>query len=57
MDTCQNCEFYSDKFPQRLNGLATLCVGTAVYNVTEGRKEDEKDVSSYWMILRKGKDT
>jgi hypothetical protein len=42
--------------------LATSCIGTAIYNTilrerVEGLEDEEEDVSSYWMILRKQNDT
>jgi hypothetical protein len=44
---------------ESLNGLLTSCVITAFYNTLlkeryRGREEEEEEVSSYWMTLRKG---
>jgi hypothetical protein len=44
-----------------LNGLLTSCVITAFYNTLlkeryGGRKDEEEEVSSYWMTVRKRED-
>jgi hypothetical protein len=39
--------------------LVTFCVETAFYNglLKERQEDEEEDIGSYWMNLRKGEDT